>query len=81
MRKIENLILTATVVLGTVVVGRAQDETSAESPWKPEKRQQWREVLADYDYVDEVTSGEHRYTTLLDCRNRQASQRHREPTQ
>lgn len=51
MRKIERLILTATVVLGTVVIGQARDETSPASPWKPEKRQQWREVLADYDYV------------------------------
>ena len=39
------------MLLGTVVIGQAQDETSPESPWKPEKRQQWREVLADYDYV------------------------------
>jgi hypothetical protein len=51
MRKIEKLALTATVVLGTVIIGRAQDETSPESSWNPEKRQQWREVLADYDYI------------------------------
>ncbi|NQT36381.1 MAG: hypothetical protein HQ581_02765 [Planctomycetes bacterium] len=40
MRKIEKLIVTATVVLGTVVITQAQDETFPESPWKPEKRQQ-----------------------------------------
>jgi len=36
---------------GTVVIGQAQDETSPESSWNPEKRQQWREVLANYDYI------------------------------
>jgi hypothetical protein len=51
MRKIEKLVLTATVVLGTVIVGHAQDEMSPASSWNPEKRQQWREVLAEYDYI------------------------------
>ncbi len=51
MPRIEGFVLTATVLLGTVIGGQAQDETSPVSPLTPEKRQQWRVVLAEYDYV------------------------------
>ena len=51
MHKIEKHLLTATVLLGTVVIGRTQGETSPAAPLKRERRQPWREVLADYDYV------------------------------
>lgn len=51
MRKIDYFVLTATVLLGTVVIGQAQDETFPASPLTPEERRQWRQVLADYDYV------------------------------
>ena len=51
MYKIEKLLLTATVLLGVVVIGRTQGETSPAAPLKRERRQPWREVLADYDYV------------------------------
>ena len=51
MRKIEGLVWTATVLLGAVAIGQAQDETCTASPLKPEKRRQWRDALADYEYV------------------------------
>jgi len=52
MRKIEQFTLTAIVLLGTVVIGHAQDETSPESPLKPEKRQEWRKILSDCNFPE-----------------------------
>ena len=52
MKKTGSFILATALLLSTVVATQAQDKVSRKSPLTPAKQQEWRKVLADYNYME-----------------------------